>query len=70
MGEHVNVHGEQTQGVRSMNGALRGPRGILIVLAVIVVIALALVLRGFLIGDTDNDGDEGFSTGVVITQTA
>jgi len=53
-----------------MNGALRGPRGILIVLAVIVVIALALVLRGFLIGDTDNDGDEGFSTGVVITQTA
>ena len=48
--------------VRSMGNLLRGSRGILIILAVIVVIVLVLVLRGFVIGDADNDEDQG-STG-------
>jgi len=48
-----------------MDEVLRGPRGILIILAVIIVIALALVVRGFIIGDTDNDEDEGFTGNVV-----
>ena len=42
-----------------MNEELGGRRrGILIILAIIVVIALALVVRGFIIGDTDNDVDD------------
>lgn len=48
-----------------MDEVLRGPRGILIILAVIVVITLALVVRGFIIGDTDNDEDEGLTGNVV-----
>jgi hypothetical protein len=51
-----------------MSELLRGPRGILIVVAVVVVIALAVVVRGFLIGDTDNDSDEGFTGNVIPAQ--
>ena len=48
-----------------MNEVLRGPRGILIILAIIVVIAVALLVRGFILGDTDYDEDEGFTGNVV-----
>ena len=48
-----------------MNEVLRGPRGILIILAIIVVIAVALLVRGFILGDTDHDEDEDF-TGTVV----
>ena len=51
-----------------MSNLLRGPRGILIILAIVGVIALAVVATGFAtVGDRDNDGDEA-STGGVITQ--
>jgi hypothetical protein len=52
-----------------MNNLLRGRRGILIILAVIGVIALVVAVRVFVVGDTDNDEDQG-STGSVITQVA
>lgn len=48
-----------------MNGVLRGPRGILIILAIIVIIALALVVRGFIIGDTDDDADDAVPSSMI-----
>ncbi len=48
-----------------MNEVLRGPRGIFIILAIIIVIAVALLVRSFILGDTDNDEDEAF-TGTVV----
>jgi hypothetical protein len=53
-----------------MNNLLRGRRGILIILAILAVIALAIVARGFATGgDTDNDEDQGVAGGV-FTQVA
>jgi len=48
-----------------MNDMLRSRRRILIILAVIVVIALALVVRGFVIGDTDYDVDDTVPDGAL-----
>lgn len=48
-----------------MNKGLRRPRGILVILALIMVIALALVVRGFIIGETDHDEDEVFTGNVI-----
>jgi hypothetical protein len=45
-----------------MYDRLRGQRGILIILAVIAVIAIVVLLRGFVIGDADNDEDQGSSS--------
>ena len=51
-----------------MSDWLRGTRGLVIILAVVGVIALALLATGFVTGDSDgdNDGDQGsVSTGIV-----
>ena len=48
-----------------MNDTLRSRGGIIITLAIVVVIALALVTRGFIIGDTDDDADNAVPGSVI-----
>lgn len=53
-----------------MSELLRGPRGILLIVAVVAIIALAVVVRGFVIGDADNDRDEGVTGTISSAQAA
>ena len=46
-----------------MFDVLRSRRGILIILAIMVVIALAFVVRGFVVGDTGYDVDDAVPSG-------
>jgi hypothetical protein len=54
--------------VRNMYELPRGPQGILIIVAIVLYIALAIVVRVFVIGDVDNDRYEGFTDIVIAAQ--